>query len=219
MNAVPANASIVERPVWRRQQLATRSLGLLLGATIVSLTVAEQQGAFDATQITASYERVMRHGEVWTLVTSALIAASPVWISLASFVAITVVALLLCPPRVFWTAAVAGQIGSAIVIYAFIALARSFDGQLYASSLTTADYGVSTMQAGLVGATALVLWQRSRGSLPRRALVVAGICVVAVIAWRLHPDRSVLTYEHVIAFAFGIVAAIALEPVERAVTV
>lgn len=188
----------------------TLGTGLLLAAMVAAPTLAAQEGVFRTVEVASSYERVMRRGEVWTLLTSAFVADQPVLISLVSFAAIATAALSVCPPRVFWTAAAAGQVGSAVGVYAYMSLARALDGGLYTSSVTTPDYGVSTIQGGLVGATAFLLWQRSRGSLRGRALVTVGVGALAVIAWTLHPDPSVLTFEHVVAFALGIgVAAVA----------
>ena len=157
--------------------------------------------------VAASYERVLDRGELWTLVTSAVVADDPVWISLASFAAITAVALLVCGGQLFWLAAAAAHVGSAISIYLFMALSRAVDGGLFTASVLRPDFGVSTMQGGILGATAFVLWRTSSGSRTRRALVVAGVCVLAAIAWRLHPDPSVLTYEHHVAFLIGLLAA------------
>jgi hypothetical protein len=172
------------------------------------LTVAAQAHAFVPDRLAASYERVIGHGELWTLVTSAAVADDPVWISLASFAAIAVVALLVCGGRLFWLTVVAAHVGSAATIYLFMAAARGLDGGgLFAASLLRPDFGVSTMQGGMLGASAFVLWRASGGSRARRALVVAGLCVVAIVAWRLHPDPSVLTYEHHVAFLIGILVA------------
>lgn len=180
-------------------------LGLV--AVVTALSVAAAAGAFEPETVAASYARVMQHGEVWSLVTSALVADEPVWVSLLAFAVITLAALAVCGTRLFWIAAIVGHIGSAVLVYSFMAVARAIDHGIYAASVGALDFGVSTIQGGLVGASAAVLWRRTRGSAPRRALLVAGLVCLAVIGWTLHPDPSVLTYEHLVAFALGIVAA------------
>ena len=194
----------------RQGRVAPSALGGAAVAFVVvvgMLTVAAQAHAFVPDRLAASYERVIGHGELWTLFTSATVADDPVWISLASFAAIAVVALLVCGGQLFWLTVVAAHVGSAATIYLFMAVSRALDGGLFAASLLRPDVGVSTMQGGLLGASAFVLWRASGGSRARRALVVAGVCVVAVVAWRIHPDPSVLTYEHHVAFLIGILVA------------
>lgn len=194
----------------RRGRVERSALGGAAVAFVVvvgMLTAAAQAHAFVPDRLAASYERVVGHGELWTLFTSATVADDPVWISLASFAAIAVVALLVCGGQLFWLTVVAAHVGSAATIYLVIAVSRAIDGGLFAASLLRPDFGVSTMQGGMLGASAFVLWRAGSGSRTRRALVVAGVCVVAVIAWRLHPDPSVLTYEHHVAFLIGILVA------------
>lgn len=189
-----------------RFEAGARGFGMALVVVVGTLTIAAEANAFAPARVASSYERVVVRGELWTLITSAVVADHPVWISLASFAAIVLVALLVCGGQLFWVAAVAGHVGSAASIYLFMALSRAVDSGLFTASVLRPDFGVSTMQGGLLGATAFVLWHRSttrRG----HALVVVGVTGVALIAWKLHPDPSVLTYEHHVAFLIGIVAA------------
>jgi hypothetical protein len=189
-----------------RLEAGARGLGVALVVVVGALTIAAEANAFAPTRVASSYERVVGRGELWTLMTSAIVADNPVWISLASFAAIVLVALLVCGGQLFWLAAVAGHVGSAASIYLVMAVLRAVDAGLFTGSLLQPDFGVSTMQGGLLGATAFVLWRRST-TRAGRLLVGAGVAGVGLIAWKLHPDPSVLTYEHHVAFLLGIVAA------------
>jgi hypothetical protein len=193
-------------PTRGRLEAGARSLGVALVVVVGALTIAAEANAFAPTRVASSYERVVGRGELWTLMTSAIVADNPVWISLASFAAIVLVALLVCGGQLFWLATVAGHVGSAAAIYLFMAVSRAFDSGLFTGSVLQPDFGVSTMQGGLLGATAFVLWRRSKTA-TGNALVVAGVIGAALIAWKLHPDPSVLTYEHHVAFLLGIGAA------------
>jgi hypothetical protein len=110
----------------------------------------------------------------------------------------------------------ASHVGSAALVYTFIAVSRALVPGAFEPSVDRLDVGVSAMQGGWVGAIACTAWMRTQGSIRGRLLVVLGVAVVAVIGWELHPDPSVLTFEHPVAFAIGIVVAFAGERRNRA---
>jgi hypothetical protein len=191
--------------------LGARLLPIAFVVGICGSTLAMRAGAYSAAAIGASFDRVA-HGEVWRLVTSSLAADVPIVASLVSFVVIAGVGVVFCRGRLFWLAAAAGHVGSAATVYGFIAVSRGLSPGAFEPSVDRLDFGVSTMQAGWVGALACTAWERTRGSAGGRLLVVVGVAVLAVIGWVLHPDPSVLTFEHPVAFALGIVVAVVNGP-------
>jgi hypothetical protein len=50
-------------------------------------------------------------------------------------------------------------------------------------------------------------WSRTGADRRRRAVVIAGVCALAGVAWSLHPDPSILTTEHLFAFFIGCAVA------------
>ena len=123
-------------------------------------------------------------------------------IGLVAFAVLAVATLRYCGPRVFWLAALAGHVGSALAVYAIIGAVRLVDPHLFTNALVGADFGVWAMQGAWVGANATTAWLWAGRDGRLRATVAAGVCVVAAVAWWLHPDQSILT-EHPFAFFIG----------------
>src|SRR5262249_36523580 len=142
-------------------------------------------------------------GEIWLLPASALVVDRPVDIGLVAFGLLGLAALRICGARVFWIAAVAGHLGSTLAVYAIIGAPRLGGPGGFARALVSKDFGVSAMQGAWVGAIAATAWSWARADRRARALVAAGVCATAGLAWLLHPDPSILTIEHPFAFLIG----------------
>ncbi|HST17372.1 MAG TPA: hypothetical protein VLK36_06860 [Gaiellaceae bacterium] len=142
-------------------------------------------------------------GDVWLLPASALVVDRPVYVGLVTFGLLGFATLRICGTRVFWVVAVAGHIGSTLAIYAIIGASRLTDPDAFTSALARQDFGVSAMQGAWVGAIAATAWGRAGADARARASVTAGVCALAGVAWWLHPDPSILTTEHLIAFVVG----------------
>ncbi len=142
-------------------------------------------------------------GEIWLLPASALVVDRPVYVGLVAFGLFGFAAMLICGARIFWIAAVLGHIGSTLAVYAIIGGARLTDPDLFTSAVAKQDLGVSAMQGAWAGAIAATAWSWARADRRARAAVAAGVCALAGVAWWLHPDPSVLTTEHLFAFAIG----------------
>jgi hypothetical protein len=142
-------------------------------------------------------------GELWLLPASALVVDRPVYVGLAAFGLLGFASLRICGTRAFWVVAVAGHIGSTLAVYAIIGASRLTDPDVFTSALTRQDFGVSAMQGAWVGAIAATAWGQAEADPRARATVAAGVCAVAGVAWWLHPDPSILTTEHLIAFLIG----------------
>ena len=182
--------------------------GIAFVVVVAVLTFATRAHELPLAPFVATAAKIAS-GQLWVLPASALIVDRPVLIGLAAFAALAVATLRFCGPRVFWLAALVGHVGSALAVYAIIGTARLVDPHLFTSALVSPDFGVSAMQGAWVGAIATTAWLRAGSDARLRTVVAAGVCVVAAVAWWLHPDPSILTTEHAFAFFIGcgIVAA------------
>jgi hypothetical protein len=142
-------------------------------------------------------------GEIWLLPASALVVDRPVYVGLVAFCLIGFAVLRICGARVFWVVAAVGHIGSTLAVYAIIGASRLTDPDVFTRTLVRPDFGVSAMQGAWVGAIAATAWGWAHADPRTRALVGAGVCAVAGVAWWLHPDPSILTTEHLFAFLIG----------------
>jgi hypothetical protein len=185
-----------------RPSLAGWSSGAALFAVVAALTAAIHAHTLSIGPFASSAARVAA-GKLWLLVSSALVIDRPVAVGLVAFGLIAAAALRVCGARTFWVTAVAGHVGSTLLVYAIIGLSRLADPHLFSSAVATPDFGVSAMQGAWVGALAATAWLRSGSALGPRAATAVAVCIVAGVAWLLHPDPSVLTFEHVFAFLIG----------------
>jgi len=182
--------------------------GIAFVVVVSVLTFATRDHELPLAPFVASAAKVAS-GQLWVLPASALVVDRPVLIGLAAFAVLAAATLRCCGPRTFWLAAVAGHVGSTLAVYAIIGTGRLMDPHLFTNALVHADFGVSAMQGAWLGAIATTAWLWAGGDGHRRASVAAAVCVIAAVAWWLHPDPSILTTEHLFAFFIGcgIVAA------------
>lgn len=176
--------------------------GALLFAAVAGLTAAIQAHALSIQPFAASAGRVAA-GRLWLLLSSALVIDRPVAVGLVAFAGIAAATLWFCGARVFWIAAVAGHVGSTLLVYGIIGVFRLDDPHLFSQAVGTPDFGVSAMQAAWVGALTAHGWQRCGSGVRPRVAMALVVCAVAGIAWLLHPDPSILTSEHLFAFLIG----------------
>lgn len=180
------------------------SVAIVAGAVAaVSLgTASTSTGLVSVTSLAAT-PAATREGKVWLLFSSAIVADQPVMVELIAFAAFATIVLFLAGPFVLWSSAIIGHVGSTLVLYCFIAVARVVVPGAFDSVLSFGDYGTSAMIAAWVGVIAAVHWRRRRGPAARVA-VLAFCAIAAVIAWEVHPGASVLDGEHLVAFAIGV---------------
>jgi hypothetical protein len=194
--------TVDRRPAASSASAAGWASGVAFVALVAAVTFATRAHELPITPFVASAAKVAA-GKLWVLPASALVVDRPVLIGLAAFAALAVATLRFCGTRTFWLAAVVGHICSALAVDAIIGVVRLSDPQAFAPALVSPDFGVSAMQGAWVGALALTAWSWARGDRRRRALVVAGVCAITVVAWWLHPSPSILTTEHGFAFLIG----------------
>jgi hypothetical protein len=183
--------------------------------TVVSaLTAAERQRLIPLSVLAASPHAV-GEARLWSLLTSALLVQSPLFWSLASFALLGALTLKVCRTRVLLISALTGHVASTLVVYALLALARTFDPRAFEAVLSAPDYGVSAISAAWLGAIASVSW-RARGRTLRGKIGTALVVVAtALFGWMLRGHVSFLDLEHVVAFGIGVVVAVRLSSKPR----
>ena len=150
----------------------------------------------------ASSPRLVGDGRVWLLVTSGVLADNPWLPSLAGFAIALAVALWVLPGRVVVSAALAGQVLSALLVYGSIGLVRLLDAHAFDSVVGQSDFGLSAVIAAWIGAVAGVYWCRYTSARGRAGVVLGCLCCLgAGLAFR--PHLTFLDSEHVVAFAIG----------------
>lgn len=186
---------------WLGRLLAVVWLGAV---AIVSIAAGARADWVRA--LAASPDRV-GDGKLWYLIWSAALVDRPVVLSLVSFLALAALALTTCGTRTFWWSAILGQVLATLLVYAFIGVARSMVAGAFDSSVASPDYGVSTISAAWLGSVATVAWRR-RGRSRTGKLSIGLSCVaVGLFAYSVRPQVTILSSEHVVAFALGVIAA------------
>lgn len=196
------------RPRSSHASLVGWASGMAFVLVVAALTFATRGHELPLAPFVASAAKIAS-GQLWVLPASALVVDRPVLIGLVAFTVLAVATLRYCGPRTFWLAAGAGHVGSALAVYAIIGVARLADPHMFTNAVVSQDFGVSAMQGAWVGAIATAAWLRAGGDRRSQVAVAVAVCIVAAVAWWLHPDPSILTTEHLFAFVIGcgIVAA------------
>ena len=178
---------------------------------ISTISVLRFEHILNAAQLAVSPRRVAE-GKLWLLVTSGLIATRPAVLALASLALLAVTALLVCGPRIFWTATLLGHIGATGISYLVLALARASDPSDHARLVTQLDFGVSAMQGAWLGAVAAALWLRWAHSVTRRIEIATACAAVGLIAYLAKPGLTLLDVDHGFAFMIGVGLVVGVRP-------
>jgi hypothetical protein len=190
---------------------SSRRIGRLLATiwlvAVVNVSIAANARPGWVSALAASPDRV-REGKLWFLFSSAVLVDRPVVLSLLSFTALAVAALILCGTRTFWWSAFLGQVLATMLVYAFIAAARWFVVGAFDSSVVSPDYGVSTVCAAWLGSIATLMWRRRGRSAVGKLSIASSCAAVGLFAYSVRPDVSILSSEHLVAFTLGVGAAI-----------
>ena len=195
-----------------RYLILTRGEWVLLTALMV--VVSAVTGAERARLIPLSVLAVSPHAIVearlWLLLTSALLVQSPYVWSLVTFGVLGVFALVVCGRRVLWISALAGHVGSSLLVYALLAAVRTVERHAFDGLLAAPDYGVSAISSAWLGAIDSTSW-RARDRTPRgRLAIVLAVVAMALFGWMLRRNLSFLDFEHVVAFGIGVTVAVQL---------
>lgn len=174
-------------------------LGVTTGA-ISAVTVLQRTGRVPLAALAPS-PGAFGAGRVWLVATSFLVADRPAVPSIVGVAVVGVAALVLCGPRVVWLSAACGHVGSALAVYAGIALVRVVDPGALERLISVVDYGTSAIIAAWIGVVAYRLWRRDR------RLSIGLVTVSSSIGALLRPDLTLLDLEHAVALGVGVATA------------
>jgi hypothetical protein len=181
------------------------SLALAWTAAVVAVSALAGAQPRWLASAAASPDRIAE-GKLWYLLTSGMLVDRPILISIVCFLALAGLAWRVCGSRTFWWAAILGQVAATVLVYAFVAAARTVVPAGFESVMASPDYGVSTISAAWLGSIAAVCWHGRGVSARGRLSIVAACAAVGLFAYSLRPDVNVLSGEHPVAFALGIAA-------------
>ena len=200
--------------------LQRREWVLLAGlmSVVSALTAAERERLIPLSVLAASPHAVVE-ARLWSLLTSALLVQSPLFWSLASFALLGVLTLKVCGTRVLLISGLAGHVASTLVVYALLALTRTFDPHAFEAVLSAPDYGVSAISAAWLGAIASVSWRARDRTLRGKIATALAVVATALFGWTLRRHLGFLDLEHVVAFGIGVVVAVRLCGTVRATRV
>lgn len=182
---------------------------------VVAALTAATTARIVGTDLFASSPRRLAGARFWSLFTSALVCDHPLAASLGALAGFGVVTLVVCGPRLLWTAAALGHVFSTLCVYAMIASVRLADRSAFDTVLDKRDLGISAVCAAWLGAVAATLWRRPRLAARAKAGVALACVLVGVLAWLVRPDLTALDTDHLFAFAIGV--AVATVPLRRLV--
>jgi hypothetical protein len=184
--------------------------------TVVSALTAAERERVIPLSVLASSPHAVGEAHLWSLLTSALLVQSPLFWSLASFALLGALTLKVCGTRALLISALAGHVASTLVVYALLALARTFDPRAFEAVLSAPDYGVSAISAAWLGAIASVSWRARDRTLRGKIGTALAVVATALFGWTLRRHFSFLDLEHVFAFGIGVVVAVGLSGAVRA---
>jgi hypothetical protein len=171
-----------------RELAGPASVGLYLGA----LAAIQATGRPDWESLTSSADAAA-HGRVWLLLTSGLVIDGVPWLQLAVLAGVMVFALVRLGAARLWIVGLSAHVGSALLAYAGLGVIDAIGASQ--TDAHEADYGVSVLFAGLLGALAC-----SGG---RRLALVIGVLSLGGFAIGLEDASWLANVEHVLGFAIG----------------
>jgi hypothetical protein len=172
-------------------------------ALVIALTVATASRSLRVDALASSPHKI-EQGKVWFLLTSGLIVQRPVAISLASFIALAGLVLVVCGARLLWIVGVVGHAGSTVLAYGALATVRAFDPQSFQSLLSHPDYGASAISAAWLGAIAAAGWCQRGRTIRGRIAIGLAVLAIAAFAYMLRGGVNILDSDHVFGFTIGI---------------
>lgn len=174
------------------------------GAWLVAVIAIQVDGTAFAPDEIGSSPQALVNGSVGRLLSSSLIIENTLpWLQLVLLVAACVLVLVRLGPVVWWCAALAGHVGSALVAYGVIGVADALGVESAERVTGKWDYGISCVFAALLGVLAAAAARRLQGG--RGGRVDIGLLVGALAAlgfWFATLDWYGI--EHQLAFAVGV---------------
>jgi hypothetical protein len=183
-----------------------RGLALAWALAVVGVSVAAHGRPGWVEALAASPARV-GEGKAWFLFSSAVLVDRPLAASLVSFLALAILAFVVCGARTFWWSAFLGQVVATLLVYVVIGAVRRLVADAFDSVMAAPDYGVSTISAAWLGSTAAVAWRRRGRSRVGKTSIAVSCLAVGLFAYSIRPDVTILSSEHIVAFVLGVACA------------
>jgi len=174
-------------------------LALLYFVAVVVLTILERSGEIGLAGLKSSADQVA-DGELWRLFTSALVVdGSPVpQIVLTGGAAAAVIRL--GGAALWWCAALAAHVGSALLAYAIIGVAVALGSGGAEAAADDPDFGISCVLGGTLGALFAIGYRRRDTAIVAIGLV--GLVVLVPFSFDWYGP------EHPLSFFIGAVVAL-----------
>jgi hypothetical protein len=191
----------------RRARRRPGSVLLTAGAVawLVAVIAIQVDGTAFAPDEIGSSPQALVNGSPGRLLSSSLIIENTLpWFQLALLVAACLLVLVRLGPVVWWCAALAGHVGSALVVYGAIGIADALGVESAERVTGKWDYGISCVFAAQLGVLAAAAARRlrcGRGGRLDVALLAATLAAIGV--WFATLDWYGI--EHLLAFAAGVV--------------
>jgi len=199
-----------------RDPFALAISGYLLLVTLVE--VGERLGVAPAAERLASTPAGVAEGRVWQLFTSGLTVDGPVLPQLAGMALVAWVLARRYGARAFWSVALAGHLGSTVLVYLGLGFALLLGGGHLGELLTMPDFGISCVWSGAVGALAAgVLRDGVRRGATRVGLPLS-LALLGMVAAATVASGSLAQLEHPVAFVLGAVVLLAVAREQRTAT-
>jgi hypothetical protein len=177
---------------------------------VVSAVTGAERARLIPLSVFAASPHAVAEAHIWLLLTSALLVQSPYFWSLVTFGLLGALTLAVCGGRALWLSALAGHIGSTLLVYALLAAVHTAKPHAFEGLQTAPDYGVSAISSAWLGAIAAASW-RARDRTPHgRFAIGLAVVAMALFGWMLRRHLSFLDLEHVVAFGIGITVVVQL---------
>jgi hypothetical protein len=153
----------------------------------------------------ASSPASLATGKVWLLLTSGFVIDGPPLPQILALTALAVLVTRFRGSRTFWTAALAGHVGSTLIVYIVVGLLWWADPHLVANAIHNPDYGISCVWAAGLGAITAGSWA-SPGppTLRSRRITIPLAALLTLTAVTALSTNEIARSEHLIAFLLGV---------------
>ena len=162
----------------------------------VAVLAVVQLTGWPAVADVASSPAQIADGQVWLLLTSGLVIDGLPWAQLTLLAALLVVAVRRLGTAWTWIAALGAHVGAALIAYAAVGVLWLVDRSAVEGTVDQADYGVSVILAGLLGALTVT-------APTRRAAIVLALASGAGFAAATATSSALASAEHALGFAIG----------------
>jgi membrane associated rhomboid family serine protease len=178
--------------------MGSRLAALYVASVAIVTALHAATGLPAAASLALTPDRLAR-GELWELVTSAFLVAGPPVSQLLVLAVLAAVVIRRHGARTFWTVAIVAHVGSTLATYAGVGLLSLAHMRAVEPLLDQADYGISCVWAGALGA--VLVDELAAGGRTRR--VAVALAAAALLSMLSAFSSGLALPEHVLAFLIG----------------